>query len=141
MAPEVLAKDKYSEKADIFSFGVVVYEIFSGNFPYSDPEFRNLNQAQLMYQIIEYGARPALDCLHPSLQQLVGDCWNMDAKLRPSFNEIIVRLRRLKGIIDQVLVLKDIKQHPLSVSSTSFDKEEYEDEYESLLSFEEPPIN
>ena len=100
MAPEVLSKNKYSEKADVYSFGVVLLELLTGRRPYSTGEFENMNQAQLMYQIINNNARPSLYGVHPSLEQLISDCWNLDPRLRPSFTESIVRLRRLKGIVN-----------------------------------------
>ncbi|KAI9918516.1 hypothetical protein PsorP6_011968 [Peronosclerospora sorghi] len=34
MEPEVLGNRKYTEKADVFSFGIVVWEIFTGQCPY-----------------------------------------------------------------------------------------------------------
>ena len=97
MAPEVLSKNKYSEKADVYSFGIVLAEIFTGALPYSEPPFDKMNQAQLMYQILEQGARPNIESLNISLQQLIRDCWNTDPRLRPSFAEAVVRLRRLKA--------------------------------------------
>lgn len=96
MAPEVLHKNKYSEKADIFSFGTVLYEIFTGWTPYSQPPFDTMNYSQLMFQITEKNVRPDLSCLSTSLQELIKDCWNVEPTLRPSFPEIITRLTRLK---------------------------------------------
>lgn len=98
MAPEVLSKDKYSAKADVFSFGVLLVEIYTGDRPYSTEEFSGYNQAQLMYQIVNNGARPNISDFPVALQQLVADCWSEDLRLRPSFSEIIVRLRRLNDI-------------------------------------------
>lgn len=34
MAPEVLASDKYAEKADVFSFAIVCWEVLSRSCPY-----------------------------------------------------------------------------------------------------------
>lgn len=96
MAPEVLAKNKYSEKADVYAFGILLYEIFSGNRPYEDGEFSEMNQAQLMFQILDKQARPDVSSFELGLQQLICDCWDLNPRLRPSFAEIIVRLRRLK---------------------------------------------
>lgn len=96
MAPEVLQRNKYSEKADVYSFGIVLWEVFTGLRPYSDGEFQNMNQAQLMFNILENNARPPLEGMDAALQQLIVDCWNVDPKLRPSFSEAVVRLRRLK---------------------------------------------
>eukprot|EP00339_Tiarina_fusa_P002389 CAMPEP_0117039920 /NCGR_PEP_ID=MMETSP0472-20121206/27975_1 /TAXON_ID=693140 ORGANISM="Tiarina fusus, Strain LIS" /NCGR_SAMPLE_ID=MMETSP0472 /ASSEMBLY_ACC=CAM_ASM_000603 /LENGTH=291 /DNA_ID=CAMNT_0004750521 /DNA_START=296 /DNA_END=1168 /DNA_ORIENTATION=+ len=87
MAPEVLSKNKYSEKADVYSFGIVLGEIFTGDLPYSKAPYDKMNQAQLMFQILEQGARPAIDSLIVPLQQLIRDCCNVDPRLRPSFAE------------------------------------------------------
>lgn len=111
MAPEVLKKNKYSEKADVYAFGILLYEIFSGNKPYSDGELSAMNQAQLMYKIIEDHARPNISTFDVALQQLIRDCWDLDSRLRPSFSEIIVRLRRLK--------LKD-EQHENAIEPTYY---------------------
>lgn len=108
MAPEVLLKNKYSEKADVYSFGTVLWEIFTGKKPYSDEKFGPMNQAQLMFQILENHARPSLHDLHPALQQLISDCWSLDPRLRPTFNESLVRLRRLKGDINELVKLNEI---------------------------------
>lgn len=96
MAPEVLLKNKYSEKADVYSFGILLWEIVSGNRPYDQGTFRTMNQAQLMLCILEQHSRPSLDGFDSSLEQLIKDCWNSDPRIRPSFSEIIVRLRRIK---------------------------------------------
>lgn len=95
MAPEVLSKNKYSEKADVYSFGVVLMEIITGARPYADKKHANMNHAQLMYHIVSHGARPSLEGIHPCAKQLILDCWNDDPRLRPSFAEIVVRLRRM----------------------------------------------
>ena len=97
MAPEVLSKNKYSEKADVFSFAIVLWELMTGLRPYSHGEFASMNQAQLMYSILEKQARPPLEGLSSGLQELISDCWSVNARLRPSFAEIVVRLRRLKS--------------------------------------------
>ena len=36
LAPEVLAKQEYSEKADVYSFGVVVWELVTQNLPFEE---------------------------------------------------------------------------------------------------------
>merc|ERR1711974_129242 len=50
------------------------------------------------FKICSENARPEISHLPEPLRELVNDCWNMDPKLRPSFPEIVVRLRRLKHL-------------------------------------------
>ena len=38
MAPEMLKKNKYDEKADVFSFGVMAYNVLTGKEPYAEFE-------------------------------------------------------------------------------------------------------
>ena len=101
MAPEVLSNNKYSEKADIYSFGIVLYEIISGKYPYEEKEFADLNNAQLIYQITEKNAHPTLEdeFFEPAMKQLILDCWKRDPEVRPAFSEIITRLKRMKSDI------------------------------------------
>jgi len=96
MAPEVLTKNKYSEKADVYSFGVVLTELIRGVVPYGEGDVASWNQAQLMYHIVHFNLRPSVEGIPPGLEQLILDCWNDDPRLRPSFSEIVVRLRRLR---------------------------------------------
>lgn len=98
MAPEVIAHNKYSEKADIFSFGVLLVEAYTLNPPYSEPMFEEMTQAQLMYRICHQNLRPPTDELPPPLSQLAQECWNAAPEMRPSFPEIIIRLHRLETL-------------------------------------------
>lgn len=38
MAPEIFNGEKYTEKADVYSFGIVMWEIFTRKFPFSGVE-------------------------------------------------------------------------------------------------------
>lgn len=106
MAPEVIRKQKYTKEADVYSFGVVIVEIYTGMSPYSDEK---INRFQLNMKIIN-GLKPDISKLPPTLAQLVQDCWDPKPKLRPSFSEILSRLRRLKNLA---------LPFPLSVSSVN----------------------
>jgi len=94
MAPEVLRNESYGEKADVWSFGVLLYEILTGKRPYSEHDFA----LQVMVAVATNGARPKLvdidssDSVGKQLVQLVDDCCHQEATHRPRFEEILDRL-------------------------------------------------
>jgi len=93
MAPEVISQNKYTEKSDCYSFGVVLCELYSGKAPYAD---MNLFPQQVMYAVVQEGLRPTIDSDCPSaLAVLIQDCLYADPVKRPDFKEIKLRLKRL----------------------------------------------
>jgi len=47
MSPEVLSKKKYSEKSDVWAYGVVCFEVFAEQVPYSDKTDLNAVSAEV----------------------------------------------------------------------------------------------
>ncbi len=88
-APEVLRGEDGSVKSDIYSFGVILWELFSGKVPYSE---LNLNEIQLACNITNKNLRPDLKTLPDNtpgiIRDLISDCFKEDAKLRPDISEI-----------------------------------------------------
>jgi serine/threonine protein kinase/WD40 repeat protein len=85
LAPEVIKNEEYSEKADVYSFGVMLWELLVRREFFGEIEFLS----ELQEAILD-GKRPAIpdDCL-PSFARLVRACWSGDADARPSFPVII----------------------------------------------------
>ena len=92
----VLNNERYSEKADVYSFGILMVEVYTNRRPYS--EYSELNEAQLMYRIYHDKLQPDASGLPPLLQQLVDESLSRSPKLRPSFEELVLRLTRLSSI-------------------------------------------
>jgi serine/threonine protein kinase len=90
-APEVLRNERYSEKADVFSFGVVIWECITRDDPHS-----HLPPFQVIYAVGSQGLRPTIpDTCPPEISLLMQRCWNEDPDLRPTFRDIIPSLMRL----------------------------------------------
>ena len=52
MAPEVLADKAYDEKADVFSFAVVLWELVTNKKPYEEEQFESLDGTAVYSQLI-----------------------------------------------------------------------------------------
>jgi hypothetical protein len=86
-APEVqLDEEEFSAPADVYSFGVTLLEIASGEQP-----FAGLTPGQLIARLYRE-ERPDIPAgCHPFFVDLVRACWAQDAAARPSFNIVLQR--------------------------------------------------
>jgi serine/threonine-protein kinase len=91
MAPEQILGKKVDERADIYSLGVILYEMFSGVPPYSRGDHMSV-----MYQHVQGKARPPIDInkeLPLELNNLVMKCMSLDkAKRAQSMDELRLSL-------------------------------------------------
>ncbi|XP_076913324.1 RAF-like serine/threonine-protein kinase 20 [Bidens hawaiensis] len=91
MAPELLngGSNKVSEKVDVFSFGIVMWEILTREEPYA-----NMHYGAIIGGIVNNTLRPTIpsDC-DPDWRRLMEQCWAPDPAVRPSFTEITNQLR------------------------------------------------
>ncbi|CAN1175817.1 Serine/threonine-protein kinase STY17 [Linum perenne] len=97
MAPEVINHQPYDQKADVFSFAIVLWELVTAKVPY---ETMTPLQAALG---VRQGKRPEIpENLHPGLSDLMQRCWETDPVNRPPFSEITVELERLLEEIQDI---------------------------------------
>ncbi|XP_057974875.1 serine/threonine-protein kinase STY46-like isoform X2 [Malania oleifera] len=90
MAPEVINHRPYDQKADVFSFAIVLWELTTAKIPY---DAMTPLQAALG---VRQGLRPDLpENAHPKLLSLMQRCWEAVPENRPAFSEIIVDLEEL----------------------------------------------
>ncbi|KAK4253124.1 hypothetical protein QN277_010940 [Acacia crassicarpa] len=90
MAPEVINHQPYDQKADVFSFSIVLWELVTAKVPY---DAMTPLQAALG---VRQGLRPELPKQgHPKLIDLMQRCWEAIPANRPSFPEITVELENL----------------------------------------------
>jgi serine/threonine protein kinase len=94
MAPEVMRSEPYQPSSDVYSFGIILGEMFSGRLP-----FANSNAVQLMYGVGVQGKRPEYcesDNIPESVLDLIKDCWAQDPMARPDFGAVVKRLNRIR---------------------------------------------
>eukprot|EP00041_Stephanoeca_diplocostata_P020282 m.451574 g.451574 ORF g.451574 m.451574 type:complete len:192 (-) comp21528_c0_seq16:124-699(-) len=97
MAPELLGNtgDVYSEKIDVYSFGIVMWELATRKTPWKG-EIKASGirfMSELRKRVVD-GERPSFpddvqaECPH-TYMELVHRCWEQKAARRPSFDEIL----------------------------------------------------
>lgn len=92
MAPEVLNNEGYDFSADVYSYSVVLWEVFARETPY-----RNINPAMIPYRVLNLGERPDISKIrHPGIQNLIIRCWTRNKESRPSFPDIIQELENIQ---------------------------------------------
>jgi len=95
MSPESLLWSKFSCKTDIWSLGMVFWEILTGENPLpmlSNPEIIEL-YTKLPEQIYEYVKPPA--GLDPNVCDVLNACWRLPHSKRAAASEIVKKLELL----------------------------------------------
>uniref|UniRef100_A0A4W5R425 receptor protein-tyrosine kinase n=1 Tax=Hucho hucho TaxID=62062 RepID=A0A4W5R425_9TELE len=90
-APEAIAYRKFTSASDVWSYGIVMWEVMSfGERPYWDMS----NQDVINAIEQDYRLPPPMDC-PTALHQLMLDCWQKDRNARPKFNDIVNTLDKM----------------------------------------------
>lgn len=92
MAPEVLRNEPSDEKSDVYSFGVILWELATEKIPWD-----NLNSMQVIGAVGFMNQRLEIPKdVDPQWASIIESCWHSDPTLRPTFQELLERLRDLQ---------------------------------------------
>ncbi|XP_057979643.1 serine/threonine-protein kinase STY13-like [Malania oleifera] len=88
MAPEMIQHRPYTQKVDVYSFGIVLWELITGMLP-----FQNMTAVQAAFAVVNKGVRPVIpnDCL-PALSEIMNRCWDANPDVRPPFSDVVKML-------------------------------------------------
>lgn len=93
MAPELFDGGSVTEKVDVYSFGILLWECLTGQIPWHDVP----SPMQIIYYVGVLNQRPKMPVIAPeNLKQLIQECWKENPKDRPTFKEILVRLLEMQ---------------------------------------------
>ncbi|RWR88965.1 serine/threonine-protein kinase EDR1 isoform X1 [Cinnamomum micranthum f. kanehirae] len=95
MAPEVLRNEPSNEKCDVYSFGVILWELATLRMPWS-----GMNPMQVVGAVGFQNRR--LDVpkeVDPLVANIILKCWQSDPSLRPSFAQLTYALKPLQRLV------------------------------------------
>ncbi|XVE70929.1 hypothetical protein DITRI_Ditri10aG0109200 [Diplodiscus trichospermus] len=94
MAPEVLRNEPANEKCDVYSFGVILWELVTLRIPW-----KGLNPMQVVGAVgFQHRRLEIPEDVDPVVAQIIRECWQTEPHLRPSFAQLMSRLLRLQRL-------------------------------------------
>ncbi|KAM7267896.1 hypothetical protein ACFE04_010062 [Oxalis oulophora] len=108
MAPEVLRNEPSDEKCDVYSFGVILWELSTLQQPWN-----GMNPMQVVGAVgFQHRRLDIPDSLDPTVADIIRQCWQTDPKLRPTFAQIMAALKPLQKPITNSSVHRPNKGQP-----------------------------
>ncbi|KAL8124164.1 hypothetical protein AgCh_011973 [Apium graveolens] len=105
MAPEVLRNEPSDEKSDVFSYGVILWELCTMRQPWG-----GLNPMQVVGAVgYQHHRLDIPEDIDPIIADIISKCWQTDPRLRPSFTEIMAALKPI--------ISSQVPRPPLAASS------------------------
>ncbi|XP_059438374.1 serine/threonine/tyrosine-protein kinase HT1 [Corylus avellana] len=93
MAPEMIKHKSYGRRVDVYSFGLILWEMVAGTIPYED-----MNPIQAAFAVVNKNLRPAIpgDC-PPAMRALIEHCWSLHPDKRPEFWQVVKVLEQFES--------------------------------------------
>ena len=91
MAPEIIRHEPYDNSADVYSFGILMFECYTREIPYS-----NMTAIIAAYSVAKENFRPTVPAdLNPRKKAIMKRCWLDDPASRPPFEDLIGLLKSI----------------------------------------------
>ncbi|WCJ27047.1 Protein kinase superfamily protein [Euphorbia peplus] len=107
MAPEMIKKKSYGRRVDVYSFGLILWEMVAGTIPYED-----MNPIQAAFAVVNKNLRPVIprDC-PPAMRALIEQCWSLQSDKRPEFWQIVKVLEQFESSLASDGTLNLVPSH------------------------------
>ncbi|VFQ81651.1 unnamed protein product [Cuscuta campestris] len=93
MAPEMIKRESYDRKVDVYGFGLIMWEMVTGYIPYED-----MIPVQAAFAVINKNMRPTIPVDCPSaMKALIEHCWSSQPENRPEFWQIVKILEQFES--------------------------------------------
>lgn len=113
MAPEVFEGSIYSERCDVFSWSIILWECLARELP-----FRDIESTFSIMWVIHKGQRPhPIEGLPKPILNLMHQCWDPQPQNRPSMEEVHTRMKQLCEFFPQC--------EPLDMEESYDDESDY----------------
>lgn len=101
MPPELLKNGVFSTAVDVYSFGILLWELLAVTRPYD-----GRSHGDILMMVVNEGRRPQITDYYPEMYaDLIKDCWKQNPEDRPKFGDIV---RRLKKMLTDLELEKDL---------------------------------
>ncbi|KXZ50652.1 hypothetical protein GPECTOR_15g336 [Gonium pectorale] len=98
MCPVLLLTGQMRPSCDVFSFGIMLWQIITGGTP-----FAGMRYAEIVYKVAVAGMRPEFPPHVPRrLVAIAEACWAADPNVRPTFEQLVTQLSELLEVADQL---------------------------------------
>ncbi|KAK7246499.1 hypothetical protein RIF29_41368 [Crotalaria pallida] len=93
MAPEMIKRKSYGRKVDVYSFGLMLWEMVTGRIPYED-----MTPIQAAFAVVNKNSRPVIpsNC-PPAMRALIEQCWSLQPDKRPEFWQVVKVLEQFES--------------------------------------------
>ena len=98
MSPEAISHMNFSAASDVWSFGILLWEIFS----YGSRPFFGLSNYQAMEHILDNELLPSPDQCPMSIFEIIADCWHVNTDERITFPEIYNKLKSMNEVVSSL---------------------------------------